>query len=385
MKELNVYVEELLFKYQCVIIPKFGAFISNRKSAKLFEDKTFTPPKREITFNSSLVSNDGLLIKHISESSGVSYEQAESFISDVVETWKERLNKKEIISLGNIGFIKQTPEGRISFEASDNVNFLTDSFGMSTFVPHEVAPNVKFDPTPKTKEEAPEKVPFEPVVVSNSSATTEVKQEQTANEEEKQEKKGSLLKYVAIAIIGVGLLGFGAYSYLQADKQAPEIVIQDADVQKELQLKISEATFFNSTPIVLPPVSLNVSKAAETPKTAETQKDKPKTTETNVSVSKKTETPKKETPQNNSEKTSKTTVSKKYQVIAGAFKDEKNAKSRVNQLKAMGYANASIIGKNKKGLYQVSYSGFDNIEQANALKKKIKDQNNLDAWVLINE
>nr|WP_231553763.1 hypothetical protein [Capnocytophaga canimorsus] len=36
MKELNVYVEELLFKYQCVIIPKFGAFISNRKSAKTF-------------------------------------------------------------------------------------------------------------------------------------------------------------------------------------------------------------------------------------------------------------------------------------------------------------------------------------------------------------
>ncbi|MFK8296335.1 SPOR domain-containing protein [Capnocytophaga canimorsus] len=385
MKELNVYVEELLFKYQCVIIPKFGAFISNRKSAKLFEDKTFTPPKREITFNSSLVSNDGLLIKHISESSGVSYEQAESFISDVVETWKERLNKKEIISLGNIGFIKQTPEGRISFEASDSVNFLTDSFGMSTFVPHEVAPNVKFDPTPKSKEETTEKVPFEPVTVSNSSAATEVKQEQTANEEEKQEKKGSLLKYVAIAVIGVGLLGFGAYSYLQASKQAPEIVIQEADVQKELQLKISEATFFNSTPIVLPPVSLNVSKVAENQKTAETQKDKPKATETNVSAPKKPETSKKETTQNSTEKTSKTTVSKKYQVIAGAFKDEKNAKSRVNQLKAMGYANASIIGKNKKGLYQVSYSGFDNIEQANALKKKIKDQNNLDAWVLINE
>ncbi|GIM59473.1 SPOR domain-containing protein [Capnocytophaga canimorsus] len=385
MKELNVYVEELLFKYQCVIIPKFGAFISNRKSAKLFEDKTFTPPKREITFNSSLVSNDGLLIKHISESSGVSYEQAESFISDVVETWKERLNKKEIISLGNIGFIKQTSEGRISFEASDSVNFLTDSFGMSTFVPHEVAPNVKFDPTPKSKEETPEKVPFEPVTVSNSSAATEVKQEQTANEEEKQEKKGSLLKYVAIAVIGVGLLGFGAYSYLQANKQAPEIVIQEADVQKELQLKISEATFFNSTPIVLPPVSLNVSKVAETQKTAETPKDKPKATETNVSAPKKPETSKKETIQNSTEKTSKTTVSKKYQVIAGAFKDEKNAKSRVNQLKAMGYANASIIGKNKKGLYQVSYSGFDNIEQANTLKKKIKDQNNLDAWVLINE
>ncbi|MFK8264682.1 HU domain-containing protein [Capnocytophaga canimorsus] len=385
MKELNVYVEELLFKYQCVIIPKFGAFISNRKSAKLFEDKTFTPPKREITFNSSLVSNDGLLIKHISESSGVSYEQAESFISDVVETWKERLNKKEIISLGNIGFIKQTPEGRISFEASDSVNFLTDSFGMSTFVPHEVAPNVKFDPTPKSKEETTEKVPFEPVTISNSSAATEVKQEQTANEEEKQEKKGSLLKYVAIAVIGVGLLGFGAYSYLQANKQAPEVVIQEADVQKELQLKISEATFFNSTPIVLPPVSLNVSKVAETQKTAETQKDKPKATETNVSAPKKPETSKKETTQNSTEKTSKTAVSKKYQVIAGAFKDEKNAKSRVNQLKAMGYANASIIGKNKKGLYQVSYSGFDNIEQANALKKKIKDQNNLDAWVLINE
>ncbi|WGU68804.1 hypothetical protein QIU19_02350 [Capnocytophaga canimorsus] len=82
-------------------------------------------------------------------------------------------------------------------------------------------------------------------------------------------------------------MGFGAYSYLQANKQAPEVVIQEADVQKELQLKISEATFFNSTPIVLPPVSLNVSKAAET------QKDKPKATETNVSAPKKSETSKK--------------------------------------------------------------------------------------------
>ena len=65
MKDLNVYIEELLYKHQCVIIPKFGAFISNRKSAKMADDKTFDPPKRELSFNASLNSNDGLLIKHV--------------------------------------------------------------------------------------------------------------------------------------------------------------------------------------------------------------------------------------------------------------------------------------------------------------------------------
>ena len=43
MKNLDAYIEDLLFKHQCVIIPEFGAFVSNRKAAELAADKTFSP------------------------------------------------------------------------------------------------------------------------------------------------------------------------------------------------------------------------------------------------------------------------------------------------------------------------------------------------------
>ena len=138
MKDLNVYIEELLYKHQCVIIPKFGAFISNRKSATMGDDKTFDPPKRELTFNPSLNSNDGLLIKYVSEQSGIDYNLVEDYVNLAVEGWKRILQQDQPLVLDKIGTLRQIGEGRISFTPVDDVNYLTDSFGMAPFIPHEV-------------------------------------------------------------------------------------------------------------------------------------------------------------------------------------------------------------------------------------------------------
>ena len=99
MKDLNVYIEELLYKHQCVIIPKFGAFISNRKSAQMAEDKTFDPPKRELSFNASLTSNDGLFIKYISEQTGIEYNLVEDYVNLAVEGWKRILKQDQTLNL----------------------------------------------------------------------------------------------------------------------------------------------------------------------------------------------------------------------------------------------------------------------------------------------
>jgi len=123
MKDLNVYIEELLYKHQCVIIPKFGAFISNRKSAKMADDKTFDPPKRELSFNASLNSNDGLLIKYVSEQSGIDYKLVEDYINLAVEGWKRILQQEQPLELERIGTLRQTREGRVSFEPANDVNY----------------------------------------------------------------------------------------------------------------------------------------------------------------------------------------------------------------------------------------------------------------------
>ncbi|MDO5608695.1 MAG: SPOR domain-containing protein [Capnocytophaga sp.] len=383
MKELSVYVEELLYNHQCVIIPKFGAFISNRKSARLFEDKSFAPPKRELTFNSSLTSNDGLLIKHISETSEVSYEEAENFVTQTVENWKGKLQENEVLTLHNIGILKHSAEGRTVFEASEDVNFLTESFGMSTFVPHEVTPEA---PKPETP-------------VAESVAETATTTPTESNIKSAPKKSKGLLKYAAIAVIGLSALGYGAYTYLNMGETAPvqEIAVAESEVQEGVEQRLSEATFFNSQPVMLPPASISLNKVAK--------KETPTATENKVSDDKPKEAAVKETPKEaaktadkkepSTTKTAETKsgvsasdkalASKKYHLIAGSFKDEKNAKARVAHLRKKGFPDAVIVGRNKNGLYQVSYAGFDDITDADRLKQKIKDTQNLDGWVLTNQ
>ena len=79
-------------------------------------------------------------------------------------------------------------------------------------------------------------------------------------------------------------------------------------------------------------------------------------------------------------------ANKKYQVIAGAFSSEKNAQARVQQLRKIGYPNAFVLGVNAKGLYQVSYGGFDSPDEARLQQREVqasKQEKKLDGgWIL---
>lgn len=403
MKDLNEYVEELLYKHQCVIIPKFGAFISNRKSARLFEDKTFAPPKRELTFNASLHSNDGLLIKHISETSGVDYNLVEDYVNLTVEGWKKILQQGETLTLNNIGVLRQTPEGRLSFEVFEDVNYLTDSFGMSAFVPHEIAE------APETKAEAQ----ITPTLELQAEKETKTEKPFVARskvEEPKKNKKRPFVAYTSIAVVGLVLLTFGAFKFfgesVTKTAKTDELAITESQIEAQLKQKVSEATFFipmSSTISIeaqkvkeLSKVKAEVKaqKASETSAAKEVKKEEVKKEEPKKEIAKPKETVapkevKKDVTPATPVKAATSTKNKKFQVIAGAFKEEKNALARVEQLKKLGFPNASVIGTNAKGLYQVSYAGFDNLAEAEALKKEVKDAKDskkLDGgWILTNE
>ena len=62
------YIQELLYRYNCVVVPEFGAFLTHVKPA--FIDRTshtFYPPSKVLSFNSQLQTNDGLLISYMAE------------------------------------------------------------------------------------------------------------------------------------------------------------------------------------------------------------------------------------------------------------------------------------------------------------------------------
>ena len=48
-KSVAHYISELLFLHDCVIVPDFGGFVGNKKSAQLNKTTgTLTPPSKQI-------------------------------------------------------------------------------------------------------------------------------------------------------------------------------------------------------------------------------------------------------------------------------------------------------------------------------------------------
>ncbi len=75
-KNINIskHISELLYSYECVILPSFGGFISNYKSALLSADgRSIIPPTKAISFNKNLNKSDGLLINYVAEQNDITY------------------------------------------------------------------------------------------------------------------------------------------------------------------------------------------------------------------------------------------------------------------------------------------------------------------------
>lgn len=124
------YISDLLFLHDCVIIPDFGGFICNYKSAYVDRHSgLLCPPAKAISFNRSLTHNDGLLADWIACKEKISYEKANTLLALFCEDLKVRLNRRQSVSFGRIGVFFTDRHFNIIFEPSES-NFFADTFGM---------------------------------------------------------------------------------------------------------------------------------------------------------------------------------------------------------------------------------------------------------------
>src|SRR5210317_1842035 len=100
MVHLDNNIRDLLFHYDCVIVPNFGAFISSFSPAKIHPvQHRFHPPGKKISFNKMLVANDGLLAHHIAVSEKINYSEALKSIDEQVSLWKQSLRIGQEVNL----------------------------------------------------------------------------------------------------------------------------------------------------------------------------------------------------------------------------------------------------------------------------------------------
>lgn len=313
------YISQLLYRFQCVTVPGFGAFLTETQSAQWNEvSNSFYPPKKVITFNPHLKSNDGLLANHIAQSENISYNNALLAIEDLVSTWKMALDSSAKITLKNIGELALSNEGSIVFIADEHLNYLTTSFGLTSLVAPVIKREVLNQITTEEQVIAIDSEEEEIPVVVLSKATTST----------------PYLKYAAVLILALSVTGSIGYKLFQ-DKIASDTLLVETAVQKKVQNKIQEATFFIETP--LPAVSSDL-----------TEDKMP------------------------------------YHVVAGAFRLEENAENILKELNNKGY-NAKRLPQNDHGLYPVIYGSFPSYTAAHEAKLSIQKKDNPKAWLLIEE
>ena len=310
--KIELYIAQLLYRYQCVTIPGFGAFLTEIQSAKLNEStNSFSPPKKMIAFNANLKNNDGLLANHIALAEKTSYEYAVSKIQYEVFNWKKAFEENELISIKNVGDLRLNADKNIVFTPYDQTNYLTSSFGLAPFV------------SPLVKRAIFEK---EVEAIEEKATITMVPETRTAN---------PYLKYAAIFVLGLGLAGSVGYPMYQ-NQIASETILVETAVQKQVQNKIQQATFFIESPVPAVTLTLKSDKEMKMP----------------------------------------------YHIMAGVYREEKNADKTLRILTRLGY-DAKRIAPNRNGYFPVLYGSYATFAEAEKAKKEINEKHNPEAWILI--
>lgn len=231
---LDSYISDLLYRYDCVTIPEFGAFLTKQMSAKFDEDsQTFYPPKKLVSFNEQVQNNDGLLANYIADTLKVPYSAAVQKIQKQVRSIKSYLIEGETITFQNIGEISLNKDGKMLFEPLNHINYLTDSFGLSNFKTALVTREIHKKQVEKTEKVIPIHITPE------------------------RRKMPVFLKYAAIAALALTVGGFGASAYYSNQIDNYNEIAQEK-ANKELDSKIQEATFVIDNP--LPAATLKVDK-----------------------------------------------------------------------------------------------------------------------------
>lgn len=360
---IDKYIEELLYHYDCVIIPRFGGFVANPIYSRINNvQNMFYPPSKTIGFNPDLKINDGLLASYISNAQNISYSEAIAMIDRKTNEWTKTLGAGGKVTINNIGIFSYDYTKKIQFEPNTNINFNLESYGLPVFQ----AMPVKV----KNKEEA------------IRQHLNQGKRLITSKKSKSNYK--TLFKSLLFVIPVLFLIGFGIINYEKINNanfniaslnpfkvnnettaSANKTIQETPDINNINENSLSETENFAENEITETNEILEETKSpAEIEKTEETSLN------TNVEHRESS----------NINNNFNNATQNKYYIIGGCFRELANAKQYIQETQDRGY-NAFIVDKAPNGLYRVAIAGTDDYNYAmNNLN--ILKQNFQGAWLL---
>jgi nucleoid DNA-binding protein len=346
--KLEQYISELLYQYDCVVVPGLGGFVANYKSATIQPvQNTFLPPSKRISFNKNLNANDGLLANLIAQKEGVSFKLSLQKIEEAVISIHQDLKQQKRVVLHNVGTLFLDTENRTQFEPQHSVNYLLGSYGLAVF----------------------QKQPIQRVTIEEKITKEFI--DRTAPLVAVHSDKSKKWMYAAALIPLAFLAGWMPSQYDLSGNLNYANLNSFSSKVKAVYVPTQQAVFLDDT------TTENTIKAqiAAADKNAYFLDITLDDLETPLVVQLK-------------ERAIAASVSTyvaiakqalNYHIVAGCFSEKRNAKKMVRKLKKQGFD--SFIVCKRKGLWAVSYNSFVTRKEAvNALD--FAQKHNHRAWIL---
>ncbi len=380
------YISNLLFEYECVVIPGLGGFITNELPAKINTSQhSFSPPSKKIVFNARLQTNDGMLVNQIAEKEKISYTDARMRVDNFVAKCHKALDNYKRIHFHKIGILFKETSGEILFEPDNSYNYLADSYGLRSFI----SPAIKRDPSVRIEKKFKDRKPKkekEPEAAKEIPPVNQVKKP----------------RYVTINVFGLIIL----LTVIAL------VVVNFGSIQKLYNNYSSVIPFFYSTPneyFIMNhgdkiPGNSNQNKFTanrtnerivfqeneEMPASLDNQAEElsetldNSTTNNNIqqeeTISDRDDEEITEQHDNDIYKNEPEITPPRFYIIAGSFEDEGNANKLVRQLYQKNF-DAAIIGRNQYGFYRVAYAGYSTRPEAEEQLAIIRREENPSAWI----
>jgi cell division septation protein DedD len=327
--KLDHHISELLYEHECVIVPELGGFLSSYTAAHIQHSRhTVMPPSKKIAFNVFLRHHDGLLANHLVQARSVSYPEALREIEAYVTACNSALASGKKFVIEHVGILTRDSETNIQFEPFNNVNYLKDSFGLS---PVQFTPVLNNDFEQEVEKQLRDFISLRPSQAPDRPQF--FRKKIRLNAMNTMLLAGSILWLcLNIYIVSPGKISMASLNPFSSEAPAESSAVPAADTKPEIYTQPSvaktETVYVKSTA----PVS-----------DSEKIRSKP-TVKLEDALGKKINSP-------------------SFFIIAGAFSSIVNATKKEAELKAQGYAEASII-ENEQGLKLVCYGGFTTREEA---------------------
>ena len=363
---INCLVESLR-ENECVVVPEFGAFITQTQSASLnYITNRFTPPHKEIVFNSNITADDDAFTRKYAETKNISLEAASKEIHDFAMQTLARVEAGDKVEMKGLGILSSV-NGQIIFKAEDTNDLLDEAFGLKSFTAQPIL-RLHYEKREEQKEEkkSSEK---EPIVIAPFKITI-------AEEDEVTIKHNfSWVRSIAATAATALILFVLAW---HTDRTSPNLA--------------SAIPFFYSSPNEY--ICQVMEKDTETAQTPVVSENSEEVTEPKVETVCEQETENKLSEENNEiEATLENNaaevveevvphIENHYFIIGASCATEAKAASIRESMISKGFSTSVIMFSEKRNTWRVTYEGHPTKEEAMPRLEAIRAEYDETAWLL---